>query len=50
METVPNELEWLLDSMVVYLKSPMWSTDICDYIDENCMLFAGNVDDENSFF
>jgi len=26
----------------------MWTTDICDFIDENCVLFAGSVDDENS--
>ena len=43
-------MEWLLDSMVDYLKSPMWTTEIFDFIDENCMLFAGDLGDENSFF
>ena len=45
-----NDLEWLLDCMVEYLKSPMWTTEICNFIDENCMLFAGDLEDENSFF
>lgn len=43
-------MEWLLDSMVDYLKSPMWTTEIFDFIDENCILFAGELEDENSFF
>jgi hypothetical protein len=43
-------MEWLLDSMVDYLKSPMWTTEIFDFIDENCILFAGDLEDENSFF
>ena len=43
-----NEHDWLLDSMVEYLKSPMWTNDICDFIDENCVFFAGELGDENS--
>lgn len=45
----PNELEWLLDCMVEYLKSPMWTTEICDFIDTYCIFFAGEIGDENSF-
>ena len=50
MDQEPNEMEWLLDCMVDYLKSPMWTTEIFDFIDENCILFAGDLEDENSFF
>jgi hypothetical protein len=45
-----NDMEWLLDCMVDYLKSPMWTVEIFDFIDENCILFAGDLEDENSFF
>ena len=41
-------MDWLLDCMVEYLKSPMWTTEICSYIDFHCILFAGDVNDENS--
>lgn len=41
-------MDWLLDCMVEYLKGPMWTTDICNFIDENCIFFAGGVDEENS--
>lgn len=33
--------------MVNYLKSPMWTTEICNFIDENCIFFGD--EDENSF-
>ena len=42
-----NDLEWLLDCMVEYLKSPLWTTEICDFIDNNCVIFSGTVEDEN---
>mmetsp|Transcript_13369 Transcript_13369/g.22755 ORF Transcript_13369/g.22755 Transcript_13369/m.22755 type:complete len:214 (+) Transcript_13369:29-670(+) len=48
MEQEQNELDWLLDSMIEYLKSPMWTTEICDFIDQNCVFFAGELHDENS--
>jgi len=39
---------WLLDCMVQYLKSPMWTSDICDFIDDHCLSFANDVEEENS--
>jgi len=33
--------------MVEYLRSPMWTTEICDYVDENCIFFGD--EEENSF-
>jgi len=48
MEGESNDLEWLLDCMVEYLKSPEWTTDICDYIDDNCLTFGGDYEEENS--
>ena len=39
-------MEWLLDMMVEYLKSPLWTTEVCNFIDENCILFGD--EDENS--
>jgi The ARF-like 2 binding protein BART len=48
MDSQPNDMDWLLDSMVEYLKSPLWTNDICDFIDDNCVFFAGEVNDENS--
>ena len=29
-----NDLEWLLDCMVEYLKSPQWTAEVCDFIDD----------------
>lgn len=26
----------------------MWTVDICDFIDDNCLSFAGEATDENS--
>lgn len=34
--------------MVEYFKSPAWTTEICDYIDDHCLIFGGDVDTENS--
>lgn len=44
-----NDFTWLLDVLCEHLKSPSWTTEICNFIDDNCIAFAGNVDDENSF-
>ena len=43
-----GELDWLLDCMASYLKSPMWQHDICTFIDDNCWMFVGECGDENS--
>ena len=43
-----EESSWLLDCMVQYLKSPMWTVDICDFIDDHCIAFAGDAEEENS--
>tara|TARA_B110000285_G_scaffold37687_1_gene40803 strand:- start:551 stop:913 length:363 start_codon:yes stop_codon:yes gene_type:complete len=48
MENQDNDMDWLLDCMVEYLKSPMWTTEICSFIDFHCVFFAGDVSDENS--
>ena len=33
--------------MVDYLKSPLWTTEVCNFIDEHCILFG--EEEENSF-
>jgi len=33
--------------MVDYLKSPLWTTEVCNFIDENCIFFG---DEEESSF
>jgi hypothetical protein len=38
-----GEMDWLLDGMVEYLKSPVWTTEVCDFIDLNCILFNGEI-------
>lgn len=43
-----NDFSWLLDVLVQYLKSPQWTTEICDFIDDNCISFAGDLSEENS--
>ena len=44
-----NDMSWLLDVLVEHIKSPRWTTEICDFIDDNCIAFAGDIGDENSF-
>lgn len=44
-----NDMSWLLEVLVEYLKSPQWTTEICNFIDDNCIAFAGDLGDENSF-
>ena len=34
--------------MAQYIKSPLWTNDICEFVDENCFLFFGDYKDENS--
>jgi hypothetical protein len=43
-----NDFSWLLEVLVIYLKSPVWTSEICDFIDDNCILFAGDLSEENS--
>ena len=31
----------------MFLKSPEWTLEICDWIDDNCIQFAGDLLDEN---
>lgn len=42
-----DELEWLYDSLIGFLKSPMWQTPIKTFIDENCIIF--DCEQENKF-
>jgi len=44
-----NDYSWLLDVLVGHVKSPQWTTEICNFIDDNCIAFAGDLTDENSF-
>ena len=39
--------EWLFDSIVGFLKSPMWKNPIQSFIDENCIVFDN--EEENKF-
>ena len=43
-----NDLTWLLDVLEIYLKSAEWTSEICDFIDDNCIQFAGDLMEENS--
>ena len=40
-----SEQDWILDTIVEYLKSPMWKNPILAFIDEYCASF--DSDDEN---
>lgn len=40
MEAEQNDMEWLLDCMVEYLKGPLWTTEVCNHIDEYCIFFS----------
>ncbi len=40
-----NEQDWILDTIVDYLKSPMWKNPILDFIDDHCISF--DDEDEN---
>jgi hypothetical protein len=31
--------EWLLDSIIGFLKSPLWINPIQSFVDENCLIF-----------
>ena len=46
--TGEGEYSWLLDWLVEYVKTPDWQEDINEFLDDNCILFAGDVEDENS--
>ena len=49
MENNQNaDYSWLLDVLAEHLKSDEWSSEICDFIDEHCIFFAGELEDENS--
>ena len=40
-----DEVEWILDSVTTFMKSPLWKNQIMDFIDDNCMFF--DSEDEN---
>jgi hypothetical protein len=39
--------DWIFDSIIEFLQSPLWSTPVLDFIDENCAQFV--AEDENKF-
>jgi hypothetical protein len=39
--------EWLFDSIIGFLKSPIWLNPIQSFIDENCLVFDN--EEENKF-
>jgi hypothetical protein len=47
-EEFENDYTWLLDILVHYIKSPAWTTELCNFIDDNCIEFAGELGDENN--
>ena len=40
-----NEQDWILDTIVDYLKSPMWKNPILAFVDDHCACF--DEEDEN---
>ena len=45
--TTTDDKEWLFESIIGFLKSPLWVNPIHSFIDENCLIF--NTEDENKF-
>jgi hypothetical protein len=42
-----DEKEWMIDSFVQYLTSPIWKCHIENFIDQNCLIF--DTEEENKF-
>jgi hypothetical protein len=45
-----NDFRWLLEQLVDYLQTPNWTVEICEFIDDNCIAFAGELNEENCLF
>eukprot|EP01006_Ploeotia_vitrea_P047673 TRINITY_DN67148_c4_g2_i1.p1 TRINITY_DN67148_c4_g2~~TRINITY_DN67148_c4_g2_i1.p1 ORF type:complete len:382 (-),score=100.15 TRINITY_DN67148_c4_g2_i1:633-1778(-) len=41
--------DWLFDSVVGFLRSPLWTNPIQTYIDENCLVFDGTEENPVEF-
>eukprot|EP00672_Neobodo_designis_P021866 CAMPEP_0174834382 /NCGR_PEP_ID=MMETSP1114-20130205/4796_1 /TAXON_ID=312471 /ORGANISM="Neobodo designis, Strain CCAP 1951/1" /LENGTH=220 /DNA_ID=CAMNT_0016068289 /DNA_START=40 /DNA_END=699 /DNA_ORIENTATION=+ len=39
-----SEHEWVVECVAQFLRSPLWTTPVHDFIDEHCILFSGTSD------
>ncbi|XP_041346643.1 cilia- and flagella-associated protein 36-like, partial [Gigantopelta aegis] len=41
------DVEWMMDSLVQFLMSPVWSFHVNNFVDQNCLIF--DTEEENNF-
>ncbi len=49
MADVSDIKEWFFDLLIGFLRSPMWRNPIESFIDENCLIFDGEEENEFSY-
>ena len=45
----PEELIWLFDSVMQFLKGPEWAMPVWDFIDENCVVFDSEEEEKLAY-
>jgi hypothetical protein len=44
--TDDSATDWIFDYIVAFLKSPPWTTPLCDFLDENCIVFDADAENK----